>query len=41
VERLRYVVGEVERIVLLVILLGVLTLIAVRIVQALQRREGA
>jgi membrane protein DedA with SNARE-associated domain len=39
VERLRYVVGEVERIVLLVILLGVLTLIAVRIVQALQRRE--
>jgi hypothetical protein len=35
------VVGEVERIVLLVVLLGILALVAVRIVQARHRREGA
>jgi membrane protein DedA with SNARE-associated domain len=41
VERLRYVVGEVERIVLLVVLLGILALVALRIVQAVHRRERA
>jgi membrane protein DedA with SNARE-associated domain len=39
VERLRYVVGEVERIVLVVVLLGILGLVAVRVVQALHRRD--
>jgi membrane protein DedA with SNARE-associated domain len=41
VERLRYVVGEVERIVLIVVLLGILALVALRIVQAMRRRDGA
>jgi len=41
VERLRYVVGEVERIVLVVVLLGILALVAVRIAQAMLRRDGA
>ena len=41
VERLRYVVGEVERIVLVVVLLGILGLVAVRIVQAMGRRDPA
>jgi hypothetical protein len=41
VERLRYVVGEVERIVLVVVLLGILALVAVRVVQAVHRRDGA
>ena len=41
VERLRYVMGEVERIVLVVVLLGILGLVAVRIVQALSRRDRA
>jgi len=39
VERLRYVVGGVERIVLLVVLMGILVLIAVRIVQAVRPRK--
>jgi membrane-associated protein len=39
VERLRYVIGEVERIVLLVVLMGILTLVAVRIVQAIHQRN--
>jgi membrane protein DedA with SNARE-associated domain len=34
VERLRYLVGEVERTVLLVVLAGILSLIALRIWQA-------
>lgn len=41
VDRLRYMVGEVERIVLLLVLAGILTLVAVRIVQAVHRRERA
>jgi ABC-type nitrate/sulfonate/bicarbonate transport system permease component len=42
VERLRYVAGEVERIVLIVVLLGILGLVTVRVVQAYQhRRERA
>jgi uncharacterized membrane protein YkvI len=40
VERLRYVVGGVERIVLLVVLIGILALVAVRIVQAVRDRDG-
>ena len=40
VERLRYVVGEVERVVLVVVMLGILGLVAVRIVQATRRRDG-
>ena len=39
VERLRYLMGEVERIVVLVVLIGILALIAVRIVQAIQPRK--
>jgi len=35
------VVGEVERIVLVIVLLGILALVAVRIVQAVRRRDGA
>ncbi|HEU4438117.1 MAG TPA: DedA family protein [Methylomirabilota bacterium] len=38
VERLRYVIGEAERIVLVALLLGVLALIALRIVQAVRQR---
>jgi membrane protein DedA with SNARE-associated domain len=41
VERLRYVVGEVERIVLLVVLAGILILVAVRIAQAVHQRKGS
>jgi len=41
VERLRHVVGEVERVVLVVVLLGILGLVAVRIVQAMRRRDRA
>ena len=41
VERLRFLVGEVERMVLLVVLAGILALVAVRIVQAVQQRNGA
>ena len=40
VEHLRYVVGEVERIVLVVVLIGILALVAVRIVQATHRRDA-
>ncbi|HEX7786699.1 MAG TPA: hypothetical protein VF653_10800, partial [Methylomirabilota bacterium] len=41
VERLRYVVGEAERLVLVALLLGVLFLVGLRIVQAVrQRRTG-
>jgi membrane protein DedA with SNARE-associated domain len=39
VERLRYVVGEAERIVLVVVLLGILALIALRIAQAIYQRK--
>lgn len=38
-ERLRYVVGELERIVLLVVLLALLAVIGVRIVQAVNQRR--
>ena len=38
VEQLRYVVGEVERVVLIVILVGIFALVTVRIVQAMRRR---
>lgn len=41
VERLRYLIGELERIVLLVVLVGVFVLMAVRTMQALRRRDGA
>jgi membrane protein DedA with SNARE-associated domain len=41
VERMRYVVGEVERVVLVLVLLGILGLVAVRIVQAVRRRDRA
>lgn len=41
VERLRYVAGEVERIVILVVLAGILALVAVRIAQAIRRRNAA
>jgi membrane protein DedA with SNARE-associated domain len=40
VEQLRYLIGEVERIVLVVVLVGVLALVAVRIVQAIHARNG-
>jgi membrane protein DedA with SNARE-associated domain len=39
VEHLRYVVGEVERIVLLVVLVGVLLFVALRIVHAVYPRD--
>jgi hypothetical protein len=35
------VVGEVERVVLVVVLVGILALVAVRIVQAMHRRDEA
>jgi hypothetical protein len=41
VERLRYVVGEVERIVLVVVLLTLLAVIGVRIVQAINQRRAS
>ena len=41
VERLRYVVGEVERIVLLVVLLALLALIVVRIGQAVRQGKAS
>ncbi|MGH7366254.1 MAG: DedA family protein [Candidatus Rokuibacteriota bacterium] len=41
VERLRYVLGEVERIVLLLVFLGILALVALRIGQAVYRRDRA
>ncbi len=41
VERLRYLVGEVERTVMLVVLAGILAVVAVRIIQAVQQRNGA
>jgi len=39
VERMRYVVGEVERTVLLLVLVGILALVALRIAQAVRRRK--
>jgi membrane protein DedA with SNARE-associated domain len=39
VERLRYVVGEAERIVLVVVLLTLLAVIGVRIVQTINQRR--
>lgn len=39
VDRLRYVVGEAERIVLVIVLLGILALVALRIAQAIYQRK--
>jgi membrane protein DedA with SNARE-associated domain len=39
VEQMRYVVGEVERTVLLLVLLGILALVALRITQAVRQRK--
>jgi membrane protein DedA with SNARE-associated domain len=39
VERMRYVVGEVERTVLLLVLVGILALVALRIWQAVRQRK--
>lgn len=41
VERLRHLVGEMERVVLLVVLMGILAVVAVRIGQALRDRGRA
>ncbi len=40
VERMRYVVGEVERMVLLLVLAGILIVVAIRFVQAVRARRG-
>jgi membrane protein DedA with SNARE-associated domain len=39
VDRLRYVVGEAERIILVIVLLGILALVALRIAQAIYQRK--